>query len=181
MSPGAISKFGAPMFECEVFRQKIYCIEEGTLSRGILFILPHFARPTLSPSSPPLSPPLSPHRLPCRPVSSPVALSVPPSPCRFPCRLPCRPISSLVGFLCQPVLSPYRFPCRPFGSLVGFPCQPVLYPRAKIFILSSLMIHLSSLAERAMLFTCSVERLCWRLRMTFIFLNTFLPENKTSL
>jgi len=47
-------------------------------------------------------------------------------------------------------------------------CQPVLYPWAKICILSDLMIRLSSLAERAILFTCSVVRQCWRLRMTFI-------------
>jgi len=30
MAPGARSKFGAPMFEPEVFRKQIYCIEEST-------------------------------------------------------------------------------------------------------------------------------------------------------
>jgi len=29
MAPGAISKFGAPMFEREVFRKQTYCIEES--------------------------------------------------------------------------------------------------------------------------------------------------------
>jgi len=82
------------------------------ISRGLLFILPHFARP-----------PLTPCRHPCHSVTSPVALSPPLSPCRFL--------------------------CRPVGSLVGFPCQPVLCPWAKVFILSGLMIRLSSELERA--------------------------------
>jgi len=30
MAPGAIGKFGAPMFETEFFRKQIYCIEEST-------------------------------------------------------------------------------------------------------------------------------------------------------
>jgi len=29
MAPGARSRFGAPMFEPEVFREQIYCIEES--------------------------------------------------------------------------------------------------------------------------------------------------------
>jgi len=29
MAPGAGSKFGAPMFEPEVFQKQIYCIEEN--------------------------------------------------------------------------------------------------------------------------------------------------------
>ena len=29
MAPGAWSKFGAPMFEPELFRKQIYCIEES--------------------------------------------------------------------------------------------------------------------------------------------------------
>jgi len=30
MAPGARSKFGAPIFEPEVFRKQMYCIEEST-------------------------------------------------------------------------------------------------------------------------------------------------------
>ena len=30
MAPGARSKFGAPIFETEVFRKQMYCIEEST-------------------------------------------------------------------------------------------------------------------------------------------------------
>jgi len=30
MAPGTSSKFGAPVFEPEVFRKQIYCIEEGS-------------------------------------------------------------------------------------------------------------------------------------------------------
>ena len=30
MVPGTRSKFGAPMFETEVFRKQMYCIEEST-------------------------------------------------------------------------------------------------------------------------------------------------------
>jgi len=30
MAPGARSKFGVPMFEPEVFRKQMYCIEEST-------------------------------------------------------------------------------------------------------------------------------------------------------
>jgi len=30
MSPGAKREFGAPMFEPEVFRKKMHCIEEST-------------------------------------------------------------------------------------------------------------------------------------------------------
>ena len=30
MAPGARSKFGAPMFEPEVFRKQMYCTEEST-------------------------------------------------------------------------------------------------------------------------------------------------------
>jgi len=32
MAPGAGRKFGAPMFEFEVFRKQMYCIEESTFS-----------------------------------------------------------------------------------------------------------------------------------------------------
>ena len=31
MAPGARSKFGTPMFEFEVCREQMYCIEESTL------------------------------------------------------------------------------------------------------------------------------------------------------
>ena len=54
-------------------------------------------------------------------------------------------------------------------------------PWAKVLTPSGMMILLSSFADRAILFTCFVKRLCWRLRMTFIVLNTSFPENKTSL
>jgi len=78
----------------------------------------------------------------------------------------------LVPLISWPVYS--QFPSCP--SLLPLPdpllhCQPVLWPWVKVCILSDLMIRLSSLAERAILFTCSVERLCWRLRMTFIVLS----------
>jgi len=78
------------------------------------------------------------------------------------------------------VTSPHVLACPQsvplMSSLLPLPdpllhCQPVLYPWAKVCILSGLMIRLSSFAERAILFTCSVERLCWRLRMTFIVLS----------
>jgi len=34
MAPGARSKFGAPVFETEVFRKQMYCIEESTCRAG---------------------------------------------------------------------------------------------------------------------------------------------------
>ena len=67
-------------------------------------------------------------------------------------------------------------------------CQPVLYPWAKVCILSDLTIRLSSFVERSILFTCSVLRLCWLLRMTFVVpscgfspLSDFLCVRKKSL
>jgi len=39
MAPGARSKFGAPMFEAEVFRKQIYCIEESTCDNFGMFWL----------------------------------------------------------------------------------------------------------------------------------------------
>ena len=63
------------------------------LSRGLLFILPHFARPPLSPCQASLSL--------CQ--ASPVTLSPPLSPCRHPSR----PVRSLVGFPRQPALCPW--------------------------------------------------------------------------
>jgi len=30
MAPGTRSKFGAPMFETEVFRKQLFCMEEST-------------------------------------------------------------------------------------------------------------------------------------------------------
>jgi len=41
MAPGTISKFGGPMFETEVFRKHMYCIEESTCD-----IVGPFRRPT---------------------------------------------------------------------------------------------------------------------------------------
>ena len=40
MAPGARSKFGAPMFEFEVFRQQMYCIEQVILTLLGLFDSP---------------------------------------------------------------------------------------------------------------------------------------------
>jgi len=55
MAPGARSKFGAPMFEAQLFRKQIYCIEESTCD-----IFGTFQRPSsdsapgeLFPSCPP--------------------------------------------------------------------------------------------------------------------------------
>ena len=41
MAPGARSKFGAPMFDFEVFRQQMYCIEDVILTLLELFDAPH--------------------------------------------------------------------------------------------------------------------------------------------
>jgi len=41
MALGAKNKFGAPMFEAEVFRKQIYCIEEGTCTLLGLFGASH--------------------------------------------------------------------------------------------------------------------------------------------
>jgi len=41
MASGARSKFGAPMFEAEVFRKQIYCIEESTCDTVGTFWRPH--------------------------------------------------------------------------------------------------------------------------------------------
>jgi len=43
MAPGARSKFGALIFEAEVFRKQMYCIEESTCD-----IFGTFRRPTQS-------------------------------------------------------------------------------------------------------------------------------------
>jgi len=40
MAPGARSKFGAPMFEPEVFRKQMYCIEESTCDIVVTFLRP---------------------------------------------------------------------------------------------------------------------------------------------
>ena len=55
MAPGARSKFGAPMFEPEVFRQQMYCIEVLLTLLG-LFVVPR------SHSAPGELCPLHPHR-----------------------------------------------------------------------------------------------------------------------
>jgi len=53
MAPGARSKFGATMFEPEVFRKQIYCIEKILVALLGLFgargIVPPFAPPSLHP------------------------------------------------------------------------------------------------------------------------------------
>jgi len=41
MAPGAGSKFGAPMFEREVFRKQMYCIEKSTCDIVGTFRRPH--------------------------------------------------------------------------------------------------------------------------------------------
>ena len=41
MGPGARSKFGATMFEPEVFRKQVYCIEESTCDIVGTFQGPH--------------------------------------------------------------------------------------------------------------------------------------------
>jgi len=41
MAPGARSNFGAPMFELEVFRKQMYCIEESTCDIVGTFRRPH--------------------------------------------------------------------------------------------------------------------------------------------
>ena len=64
------------------------------ISRELLFILPHFARP------PQATPDGSPGH-PCRPAASHVTLPPPPSLCHT------SHVSSLVGFPCQPVLFPW--------------------------------------------------------------------------
>jgi len=50
MAPGARSKFGAPMFETEVFRKQMYCIEECTCDIVGTFWLPrsHSAPPAVT-------------------------------------------------------------------------------------------------------------------------------------
>jgi len=40
MAPGARSKFGAPIFEAEVFRKQMYCTEESTCDIAETFRLP---------------------------------------------------------------------------------------------------------------------------------------------
>jgi len=54
MAPGARSMFGAPMFETEVFRKQLYCIEESTSDTVGTFRHPHSdpARGELCPSFP---------------------------------------------------------------------------------------------------------------------------------
>jgi len=46
MAPGARSKFGAPMFEPEVFRKQMYSIEEGTRYIVGIFSAPRVIRRT---------------------------------------------------------------------------------------------------------------------------------------
>jgi len=41
MAPGARSKFGAPMFEPEVFRKQMYCIQESACDVVETFWRPH--------------------------------------------------------------------------------------------------------------------------------------------
>jgi len=60
MAPGARSKFGAPMFEPEVFRKQIYCIEESTCD-----IDGTFARPRSDSAPGELCLPCSPSVCPC--------------------------------------------------------------------------------------------------------------------
>jgi len=40
MAPGAISTFGVPMFEPEVFRKEMYCIVESTCEFVGIFDVP---------------------------------------------------------------------------------------------------------------------------------------------
>jgi len=49
MAPGARSKFGVPMFEIEVFRKQMYCIEEIFVILLGVFGAPssHLAPPTV--------------------------------------------------------------------------------------------------------------------------------------
>jgi len=65
MAPGARSQFGAPVFEPEIFRRQVYCIEESTCD-----IVATFRQSSQSFGSPtvigrpvncdPLGPPLTP-------------------------------------------------------------------------------------------------------------------------
>jgi len=45
MAPGARSKFGAPMFEPELFRKQMYCTEESTCDSGTFWCPPVIWRP----------------------------------------------------------------------------------------------------------------------------------------
>jgi len=46
MVPGAKSKFGAPVFETEVFRKQMYCIDESTCDAVDTFRRSHIASET---------------------------------------------------------------------------------------------------------------------------------------
>jgi len=63
MTPGARSKFGSPMFEPEVFRKQMYCIEEfvtllGLFGAPAVIRRPHIdsAHGELCPSCPVVTP-----------------------------------------------------------------------------------------------------------------------------
>ena len=60
MAPGARSKFGVPMFEPEVFRKQMYCIEERTCDTVGTFWRPSqsFGARGIVPRCPPLVTPL---------------------------------------------------------------------------------------------------------------------------
>jgi len=51
MGPGARKKFGPLMFDCKVFREQIYCYEEGTCD-----IVETFSARALCPSCPLITP-----------------------------------------------------------------------------------------------------------------------------
>ena len=65
MAPGERSKFGIPMFETEVFRKQIYCIEERICDIAETFVAPAVIRPWewfgawgIAPPFAPIFPPL---------------------------------------------------------------------------------------------------------------------------
>ena len=76
----------------------------------------------------------------------------------FPSPL-CPPNSPFPQFATVLLMSPLPI-CQ--ASPVGSPCQPVLCLWARVCILPGWIILLSSLVERAILFTCAVERM-WRI------------------
>jgi len=62
MAPGARSKYGAPMFEPEVFQKQIHCIEESSL---LVTLLGLFSAPSSDSAPGELCPPCSPSLRPC--------------------------------------------------------------------------------------------------------------------
>jgi len=58
MAHGARNRFGAPMFEPEVFREQMYCVEETTCDMLGLFGRPNDSTPGHCSSLPPLGTPL---------------------------------------------------------------------------------------------------------------------------